>query len=454
MTLVSLILAFVIVELALPYFRTLTGRDVSFHIFTYPTTWATVLGGVLVVGLLSGLYPAILLSRFKPVNVLKSFAGMGSRRFQIRHMLILVQFTISIALITSTLIVVKQLRYTATKNLGFDRHQVVVVPLNNRSIRSQSSVLKEKLLAHPAILSASAISNIPGEEFPQMNIEFEGMSGEEGTVVAVLSVDYDYLDVLKAEMVQGRSFSRDIATDEKTAFIVNQTIVEKLGWDDPIGKKLSLPWYERKGSVIGVIHDFHNRTLHYAIEPVAIVMEPVHYSKLLVRIDSRDIQGALTAMNAAWEELSPLYPFEYSFLDSDLNNMYRSESNTAKLLILFSALAIFIACLGLFGLATFIAEQRTKEVGIRKTLGASVPSIVVLLTRDLTLWVIISNIIACPIAYYTMSRWLNGFVFRTNIGWSIFILAAILTLIIAIATISIQAFKAALTNPVNTLRYE
>ena len=183
-------------------------------------------------------------------------------------------------------------------------------------------------------------------------------------------------------------------------------------------------------------------------------MEPVHYGKMLVRIDDRDVPGALAAVNAAWDDLSPVYPYEYSFLDSDLSSMYNSERNTAKLLVLFSGLAIFIACLGLFGLATFIAEQRTKEVGIRKTLGATVPSIVVLLTRDLTFWVIISNIIACPIAYYTMSHWLQDFAFRTNIDWTIFTLSAILTVVIAITTISIQAIKAAIANPVVSLRYE
>jgi putative ABC transport system permease protein len=267
-------------------------------------------------------------------------------------------------------------------------------------------------------------------------------------------VDYEYRNALGAQLIAGRDFSPNISTDAGEAFIINETAAKQLGWENPIGKKLHLPFFERQGTVVGVINDFHYQSLHHAIEPLVVIMEPKFYAKLLVCYDSQDIPEVISTIRKVWEEIAPMYPFEYSFLDMDIDNLYGSERRTGLLLTIFSGLSIFIGGLGLFGLAAFIAEQKTKEIGIRKTLGASVTSIVILLTRNFTLWVIVSNLIACPIAYYAMTRWLQNFVYKVHIGYLVFATALGLALIITIVTVGFQAIKAAMANPVDSLRYE
>jgi putative ABC transport system permease protein len=453
-TLLATVLAMVLVELLLPVFRAIIGRDLSLEILLQPSTWIAFVGGVFFIGLISGVYPALYLSRYQPAYVFRALRWSGSHGARLRSALIVLQFTISAALIVCTLIVLKQLHFWHSMDLGFNRDRTIIVPLNSRETRSQTEILKAKLLENPSISHVSAISNIPGEAFPQMSVEYEGMSEGQEWTSAVLTVDYDYLETLGAKLIQGRNFSRVIGTDSATAFIVSETAARQLGWSDPIGKEMYLPFFERRGTVIGVIRDFHYQSLHYAIEPLLVVMEPRFYGKLLVRYDSQDVSEVLDTMQNAWEELIPIYPFEYSFMDADLDHLYSSERKTAELLMIFAGLSIFIACLGLFGLAAFVADQKTKEIGIRKTLGASVVSIVMLLTRSFALSVIMANLIAYPIAYFVMTSWLQDFAYRINPDLSSFALAAIIALCIAFITVGFQAVKAALANPVDSLRYE
>ncbi|KPL06272.1 hypothetical protein AMJ86_09050, partial [bacterium SM23_57] len=453
-TLISLVLALVVVELLLPIFRTITNRDLSWQFPINPFTWIAIIGGVILVGLISGSYPALYLSNFQPVQAIRTLRWSSIHGSKLRRALVVLQFTISIALITSTLIIANQLYYLQHKNLGFNRDKVIVVPMSGTTLRSQREILKEKILEHPSVRYVSAISNTPGEDFPQLGASFEGMSEDNEWAIAALSVDDDYLETLGAELIQGRNFSPDITTDKESAIIINQTAAAQLQWEDPIGKELHLSWLERKGPIIGIVRDFHYRTLHHTIEPLAIVMEPFLYSKLLIRTDGTGDAGVIAAIRNTWQELAPAYPFEYSFLDADLIHLYDSEKNTATLIMIFAVLAIMIACLGLFGLSSFIAEQRTKEIGIRKALGATVTSIVSLISREFILLVFISNIIAWPIAYYGMSNWLQGFAYRIDITWLTFLMGTALAVLIAAITVTMQALKAALANPIDSLKYE
>ena len=453
-TLLAMVLAIVLIELLLPVFGNITARSLSLDILNEPTIWIAIVGGVLLIGLASGAYPAFYLSRYRPAYVFQSLRWSGSHGAKLRNALIVLQFAISAALIVSTLIVIKQLNFWQNMDLGFHRDQTIVVPLNNRETRSQTEIMKAKILQNPSISHVSAISNIPGEAFPQMAVAYEGMSEGEEWTSAVLTVDYDYLETLGAYLIKGRNFSHDVSTDSAAAFVISETAARQLGWSDPIGKELYLPFFERRGTVIGVINDFHYQSLHYAIEPLLVIMEPRFFGKLLVRYQDGDISNVLSTIRNTWEESVSLYPFEYSFLDADLSSLYSSEQKTALLLMSFAGLSIFIACLGLFGLAAFMADQKTKEIGIRKTLGASVMSIVMLLTRSYALWVVVANLIACPIVYYIMTRWLQNFAYRVNITAGSFLFAACLALMIALITVSFQSIRAAIANPAKALRYE
>ena len=453
-TMVSLVLALVVVEILLPVFRTITNRDLSWQFPINPITWIVIIGGVILAGLISGGYPAFYLSNFQPVQSIRILRWSSIHGSRLRRALVVFQFTISIALITSTLIIAGQLYYLQHKNLGFNRDKVIVVPLSGKILRSQREIIKEKILEHPSVRYVAAVSNTPGEDFPQLGASFEGMSEESEWAIAALSVDDDYMETFGAELIQGRNFSPDIATDKESAIIINQTAAAQLPWEDPIGEELHLSWLDRKGPIIGIVRDFHYRTLHHVIEPLAIVMEPFLYSKLLIRTDGTDDAGVIAAIRNTWQELAPAYPFEYSFLDADLNHLYDSEKNTATLIMIFAILAILIACLGLFGLSSFIAEQRTKEIGIRKALGATVTSIVSLISKEFILLVIISNVIAWPIAYYAMDNWLRSFAYRIDITWLTFLMGTVLAMLIAAITVAMQALKAALANPIESLRYE
>jgi putative ABC transport system permease protein len=464
-SLLSMILAVILMELVLPYFNQLTQRELAINYFT--STWMLpgFLGFAVLIGLLAGSFPAFHLSAFEPVRVLKSSLGIGSAKSQLRRILVVIQFSITIALTVGTFAIYQQLNYVKSENLGFDRENVLIIP-NIFILPDQSRVSFRNELANlPGILHASATSSVPsGGNIGMMNFLPEGFGEDKSQLMMFMAADEHFLDALGIKIAAGRNFSSEMATDSAQSVLINETAARQFGWDDAVGKiirqRVMTPegpgWSER--TVVGVVSDFHHASLHQKIEPFLITnsFDPQmgSFNLLAVRLAPGDVTHTLDLIKSKWESLSNGQPIDYRFLDESLDEQYRTEKRLGSITVSFSLLAIFIGCLGLLGMASHAAEQRTREIGIRKSLGASADSIVRLLCREFLILVGIANVIAWPVAGYTINYWLDNFAYRIDIGWSIFALAGVITLIIAIATVSIQSIRAAFANPVKALRYE
>jgi putative ABC transport system permease protein len=341
------------------------------------------------------------------------------------------------------------------RNLGFDREQVVVVKTFG-ALDQKSATLKEALLRNPMVVAASTSSSVPGKPFTNVGFHLEGTTSSHGT--NLFAADWDFLNVMRLEMVEGRFFSEEMPSD-RNAIILNESKARAIGRDDLLNKQFDIYVGEMEQfHVIGIVEDFHYESFHEPVKPLGIVLIPGAYrwgdAYISVRIRPENVRETMNHIRKTWQEIVPGSPFEYSFLDTIYNDQYKNEERTGRVFAVFTFFALFVACLGLLGLSSFAAEQRTKEIGIRKVLGASVCGVVVLLSREFTRWILIANVIAWPAAYFIMQEWLNGFAYRTNIEISIFILSAILSLGIAALTVIIQAVKAARAIPVDSLRYE
>lgn len=449
LSLIAVAFAAMLADLVLPLFNSLTDKEIRFDLFTDGAPGLLILGMTLVVGLVSGSYPALFLSRFRPVQVLK---GAGLNRHatpRLRKTLVVFQFTISIALIIGTATIQYQLDYIRTKRLGYDTEQIVTIPLT-RLDTGQRATFKQEALKVPGILKASLASGFP-------HIGMTSTREHEGEKIKVqfLTVDHDYLETMGMEMVEGRPLSEAFPSDAETAVLVNETAIRLLDLQDKMGSNVNLRMGNGEEDVlIGVVKDFHTATLHEPIIPTVLSINESMQRSLVMRLQPKDIPATLAALESLWIQFAPKHPFTYHFLDEWLNDLYLNEQRQGKLFGTFSTLAIFIACLGLFGLAAFMAEQRTKEVGIRKVLGASTSNLIMLLSRDFVKLVVIALVCAAPIAYIAMERWLEAFAYRIDLGVGTFALAGILAIVIALGAVSYQAIKAALSNPVDSLRYE
>jgi len=452
---ISLALGMVIVISLLPLYKNLIGRQLEIHYFDNFIVIPSLLALGLIVGVISGAYPAFFLSSFKPISALKGKTIGSKGGSWLRNILVIFQFTISIFLIIGTLVVNQQLKFFQNIKLGFDKKQVLVIR-NPGSLGNNIVPFKEALRKQSSIIDVSGSNTLPGRGFSNIGFGAEGV--DKSFTLNLCVCDYDFLDTLKLELVQGRFFSRDFITDSHAA-VLNEKAVELLGWDDPIGKKIN-NWARNRGNftVIGVIKDYHYESLHQEIRPMALFLSGGYYtnveSSISVRLNTENISETIKYAGNTWNDFAHNMPFEYSFLDEDYDNLYINEKQTRKLFSIFSFLAIFIACLGLFGLASFIADQKTKEIGIRKVLGASVPGIVKVLNKRFVKWVLIANFTAWPIAWFMMNKWLQNFAYRIELSWWMFILAAVLALLVALITVSFQTVKAALKNPIDSLRYE
>lgn len=450
LSLLALSLAALLAGLFLPTFRSLIGSELN-------GPWANmaivggVLGIMLITGIVSGVYPALYLSSFRPIFVLKTRFRAGSKnRSFFRHTLVVFQFVISAALIVSTITISKQLHYIQNKKMGFNKDYVLTALIGDQSLRENNEPLKAELMNHPHIMAVSTASGLLTDIGWRVGPEWEGKPQDQNPMFYKIGVDFNYLVLYEMEVVAGRKFSREYTTDEKEAVLLNETALRITGWEDPIGKRFD------NGTVVGIVKDFHFELLREAIKPIFFrVMTDNNASFFLsVKITSEDIPATLAYIDKTWKKFSPDYPFSYTFVDSAIENLYRSEQRIGNAFKYFSLIAIFIACLGLFGLISFTVEQRTKEIGIRKIMGASVPKIMMMLSFDFAKLVLLANIIAWPAAYYFVNRWLEGFAYRTALGPWIFLLTGIVTLIIAMVTIGIKSFKAATADPVDSLRYE
>jgi len=451
---VSLILALVLVEIFLPFFRSFFEVDLNAGYLTMPEIVISFLVLIVFVGFVAGCYPAFFLSAFQPSQVLKGGFKTGPGKIRLRGGLVVFQFSISIALIAGTGITYNQVHYLKNKYLGFTKEQIIVLKVLDKSIFGSIASIKEELKGHSGVVSVGTSSHLPGLYARQQVFVPEGFPVEQMQMMESISIDSDFVPTLKMQIVAGRNFTVD-TFDEKGGILINETAARQFGWDNPVGKQITeLSDYHPTKTVVGVIKDFHIRPLHGIIKPIYIENEPKLFSYFFIKIRAEKISQTISFLERKWKEIVPAYPFDYWFLDEAFEGKYKAETKLNDHFIIFSLIAIVIACLGLFGLASFTAEQRTKEIGIRKSFGASITGLILLLSKEFTKWVFIANIIAWPVAYFAMNHWLKNFAYRINIGLGIFILAALLALVIALLTVGYQAIKAARANPVEALRYE
>ncbi len=451
----SLGISIILVELFLPLFNRFAGRQLALDGGSFIRILPAILILVLFVGLIAGSYPAFYLSSLNPINVLKGSTGIRPKRSRLRNALVVFQFSISIILIFATLQVKDQLHFIRNKEMGYDRDHIVILTMIDSEARKRLLALKEELKRNPEILNISSSQFLPNDVRSSTWINWP--TKPEGLVIPIHAgeVDYDFIDLYGIEIVQGRNFSREFSSDRNGAFLINESAMKALGPEFHLGMDFG-HWGspESSGKVVGVMKDFHFLSLHEEIKPLYLFLNPDVNWRLSIKIRGGNIRETLQFMGETMKKFSPHYPFEYRFFDEEFNRVYQTEQKIESIISIFALIAIFIACLGVFGLAAFTAEQKTKEIGIRKVLGASVSEIVYLLTRDLIRWVVLANIIAWPVAFYAMQRWLQNFAYRTNISAATFILSGLLALCIAVSTFSFQTFKAAAANPVDSLRYE
>jgi putative ABC transport system permease protein len=452
-SLIALALALLSVQLLLPLFRNLVGKQgLRIPYLEQPLVLLMLVGLALLIGVISGSYPAFWLSAFRPISVLSGRLRSASKNTWLRNVLVLIQFSISIFLFVGTIIVYRQLHYIQNKKLGFDKEHVVVIR-TPQSLGDRSEPFKQALFQYPEIVAVSGSSTLPGMGFN--NVGFIPEGEEQAITLNLICCDYGFMETLNFEMSAGRFFSREFTTDS-SGIIINETTVTLLGWEDPL--RMHLNAGNQELPVIGVVEDFHYESLHHSVRPGALLMLPGVYGwserYISVRIRSENIRESLDLIRRTWDEFSAGLPFEYSFLDEEFDALYHNEQRTSRVFTIFSVLGIIISCMGLFGLASFAAEQKTQEIGIRKVFGASVPGLVFMLAREFTKWVIIANGVAWPMAYFAMNRWLRNFAYRTDFGWWTFALSGLIALLIALMTVSYQSVRAALANPVESIRYE
>ena len=450
LSLMALFMSVVLAGLFLPTFRSLIGSELKAPLSSLAVL-SGALGIMLFTGIVSGVYPALFLSSFQPILVLKTrFHGGNKNKPFFRNMLVVFQFVISAALIVSTITISNQLRYIQNKKMGFNKDYVLTSMIGDQGLRENNSPLKTELMNHPNILAVSTSSGLLTDIGWGVGPAWEGKPQDRNPMFYKIGVDFNYLDLYEMDILIGRKFAREYATDEKEAVLLNETALKETGWEEPIGRRFD------GGTVVGIVKDFHFEPLRKVIKPIffRVMTDDDRSFFLSIKIKSEDIAATLAFIEKTWKKFSPAYPFSYTFVDSAIENLYRTEQKVEKAFKYFSLIAIFIACLGLFGLISFTVEQRTKEIGIRKVMGASVLKIVTMLSSDFAKLVLLSNIISWPAAYYVMNRWLEGFAYRTALGPWTFVLTGFLTLIIAMLTIGLQSIRAAKANPVDSLRYE
>lgn len=458
--LLAMVLSLGLIELALPWFNQMADKQLSMHYLEGSSTFLGLLATALILGILSGLYPGVVLSAFKPVEVLKGNFSRNRKGNFLRKTLVVVQFSTSIVLIAGTWVAYDQLKYMEAYDLGFEQENVIAMNVNSPRIQDKLAVFKNQLLQNPNIKGIESANETVGDNISNYLFEFESEGGGlESWTINYLEVGYDYLDVMGIQLKEGRNFSPKFATDSLLAVLVNETLVKKLGWSKPLGMKVeidedSLGRPTQFAKVVGVIEDFHYFSLHNAIQPMMMVLLTENSGRIFIKISGKNIKQTLAFIQETYESIEQKFPFEYDFLDATFARQYVADQQRNKILLAFAGLTIFIACLGLFGLASYTVSQRMKEIGIRKVLGASIGQILGLLCSEFVKLVIIAGLIACPLAYLFARQWLQEFVYRITINPLIFVFALVLALLVSLITISFKAWRAAWVNPVEVLRDE
>lgn len=470
-TFLATLFALFIVVLLIPAFNDFTGKLLDRNVFKNQTLIIGLSLTYLIVSTLSGFYPSFFLSRFKPLRALKSnvLAGKGTNgTLYLRRGLVILQFGISIFLIIGANTVYNQLQYIENKDLGFSKEQVVVINLSGRGRLSNVETIKQQILTDPSIIAVARSSAIPGERVHVMSVRVPDLAAQDADDqgqqdngvrgMRIMSGDEDLVEVYGIEIIEGRDLSKEMVTDASEGFLLNEAAIREFGLEEnPVGRRFEyiygLP-QPKVGRIIGVMKDFHYASLHTEVEPLMIHVLPQHAAYLNVRLKTGNVKEALASIEKTWLSIVPTVPFDYFFLDSNYDNQYRAETSMGQIITFFTLLAVVIACMGLFGLASFITEQRTKEIGVRKVLGASIKSIMVSLSSEFVVLIIIANVLAWLPSYYFLNGWLDNFAFRTQLSIVTPLVAALAALAIALATISFKTYRAARANPVRSLRYE
>jgi putative ABC transport system permease protein len=451
LTIISLFFSIILLIVLLPKFNLLAGKSFDLHILFSPVILLSVLAVIIIVGIIGGSYPAFFLSRFSPVTVLKGEITQGSAGSRFRKILVVIQFAVSVIMIICTLVVYQQLNFLKTMDQGFDQKNVIGLQLNGQ-MSGKYPTLKQVLLENPNVKYVTSTNTSVGEGSGKVifNVETDQGMSQRGVNFAV--VDHDFIETLGIKIVEGRDFQQDMPSDTSKSVVVNETFVKRMNWADPIGKKVELGTFVT-GRVVGVMKDYHQTGMYNEIESLLLIYRTVN-NVAYIKLSGDKTQETLGFIESNWKEIYPDQPFVYSYLSERFNRQFEADERRGLIFTMFTILAILIACLGLFGLASYMVEQRTKEIGIRKVFGANEGIILGLISRDFLILVTIAIIIAFPIAYYFMNNWLQNYVYKTSIGATLFITAALLTLLITFATISYKAYQASVMNPARSLKTE
>jgi len=458
---ISLIISLFLAELLLPVFNVISGKELGMNIIANWQYYLGILVIALLVGIVSGSYPAFYLSSFLPSKVLKGKQATN-RKSAMRKILVLMQFSISIIMIAGTLIVLKQLHYVQNKPLGFNQENMISVTLRDEKLINTSDTIKEEFLKIPNVLGVARASSIMGNGYPIIVQRYETKDGTMSEkAINFFQVDQDFVNMMKMSVVKGRNFDPNLESDYTESILINEAMAKALGWDEPIGKKLDFGAGPNGDSqlqtqVVGVLKDFHYASLHNNVDPVILLISKQQMREFVINISSDNIKQTLSNIESKYNSFNSEHPFNFKFLDDSLNQQYEAEQKMSKVFTYFSVLCIIIACLGLFGLASFTAEQRTREIGVRKVMGATSFSITSLLSKEFLKWVLLANLVAWPIAWFALNKWLTNFAYHIQLSDNIilFILAGLLALLIAMFTVGFRALKAANSNPAQALKYE
>ena len=454
LAIIALIISLGLCFLLLPMFNNISGKEIDLLYLTKPGILLSIIGMVVFTGLVGGSYPAFFLSSFKPTNILKGVSQVSGSNLSVRKILVVLQFTLSTAMVISTWIVYDQLNYLKNKDVGFKKDNVVILQLTTEEMSRKLPVFKSNLLSNPHIISVGSANTRIGYGSGKIIFRVETPEGMVERGINFFEADQDFIKTVGIKLIAGRDFSIDRPEDTARAVIINETLAKRLNWDDPLGKKVQ---FERDtvgyAEVVGLIADYFQFGLYNQMESIMLVYYPTNYV-VFIKVSGEDLPGTIKFIEEQWKALYPGFPFNHSFLDESFNEQFKADEKRGIIFTFFSVLTVLIACLGLFGLASFVAEMKTKEIGIRKVHGADVNSIVSLMLRSFMVLIIISIIIACIASYFFAKDWLESFVYRTDIRWISFVSAAALTLVITIITVSLHTWRASAVNPAESLRYE
>jgi putative ABC transport system permease protein len=458
---IALALSLLLVYALLPAFNTLANKSIPFSYVMQTPVILSLFAIVIFVGVVGGSYPAFYLSGYNPVNVLKGRISAQGRNVLFRKFLVVFQFAISIFMLISTLVVFDQLQFMRNKDLGFEKERVMRLSLNERALREKAQALIQRLKQSPEVAFVGTASSSPGQGIGKLLLKVEddqGMLTDRG--VDLYSADFDFVKTMGMEIIEGRDFSPDITSDTSYAVLVNEAMVKRMSWVDPIGKRFIFSGDGPENAdiekrVVGVVKDYHQNSLYDPIEPLMIVLDE-NNRNVFLRTATGDVRMAISSVERAWKEIFPTYTFEYTFLDADFNSQYKADEKRSQIFTAFSAMTIIIACLGLLGLAAFTTEQRTKELGVRKVVGASIQNLVMLVSKEFFILVGIGMMLAFPAAWYFTRDWLRKFAYRIELAdeWVTFIISALLAFIITLITAGYHVARAASANPVKALRDE